>query len=65
MIVLLISSVVPRPWTFFMQQARNAGFTIKNVLIWRKNNHTAGDLDAQYGQCYEPILYLSRQLSLF
>lgn len=27
---------------FFMQQARNAGFTIKNVLIWRKNNHTAG-----------------------
>ena len=45
---------------FFMQQARNAGFTIKNVLIWRKNNHTAGDLDAQYGQCYEPILYLSK-----
>lgn len=45
---------------FFMQQARNAGFTIKNVLIWRKNNHTAGDLDAQYGQCYEPILYLNK-----
>lgn len=45
---------------FFMQQARNAGFTIKNVLIWRKNNHTAGDLEAQYGQCYEPILYLNK-----
>ena len=45
---------------FFMQQARNAGFTIKNVLIWRKNNHTAGDLDAQYGQCYESILYLNK-----
>lgn len=35
---------------FFMQQAREAGFAIKNVLIWRKNNHTAGDLEAQYGQ---------------
>lgn len=43
-----------------MRQARNAGFTIKNVLIWRKNNHTAGDLEAQYGQCYEPILYLNK-----
>lgn len=43
-----------------MQQARNTGFTIKNVLIWRKNNHTAGDLEAQYGQCYEPILYLNK-----
>lgn len=45
---------------FFMQQAKEVGFVIKNVLIWRKNNHTAGDLDAQYGQCYEPILYLNK-----
>lgn len=45
---------------FFMRQAREAGFTIKNVLIWKKNNHTAGDLEAQYGQCYEPILYLNK-----
>ena len=45
---------------FFMQQAREAGFIIKNVIIWRKNNHTAGDLGAQYGQCYEPILYLNK-----
>lgn len=45
---------------FFIQQAREAGFTIKNVLIWQKNNHTAGDLEAQYGQCYEPILYLNK-----
>lgn len=43
-----------------MQQAREVGFTIKNVLIWQKNNHTAGDLEAQYGQCYEPILYLNK-----
>lgn len=45
---------------FFMQQAREVGFTIKNIIIWRKNNHTAGDLEAQYGQCYEPILYLNK-----
>ena len=45
---------------FFIQQARNAGFTIKNVLIWKKNNHTAGDLEAQYAKCYEPILYLNK-----
>lgn len=45
---------------FFMEQAKDAGFTIKNVLIWHKNNHTAGDLEAQYGQCYEPILYLNK-----
>lgn len=45
---------------FFMQQAKTVGFAIKNILIWRKNNHTAGDLEAQYGQCYEPILYLNK-----
>lgn len=45
---------------FFMEQAREAGFKIKNVIIWYKNNHTAGDLKAQYGQCYEPILYLNK-----
>lgn len=45
---------------FFMRETRNVGFVIKNVLIWQKNNHTAGDLKAQYGQCYEPILYLNK-----
>lgn len=45
---------------FFMRETRNVGFVIKNVLIWQKNNHTAGDLEAQYGQCYEPILYLNK-----
>lgn len=45
---------------FFMRETRNVGFIIKNVLIWQKNNHTAGDLEAQYGQCYEPILYLNK-----
>lgn len=44
----------------FMGMARDAGFNIKNVLIWQKNNGTMGDLYAQYGQSYEPILFLNK-----
>ncbi len=32
-------------------------FTLKNVLVWEKNNWTAGDLDANYGQIHEFILF--------
>ena len=32
-------------------------FTIKNMIIWVKNNHTAGDLKASFGRKYE-ILFL-------
>ncbi|MDS5469249.1 site-specific DNA-methyltransferase [Streptococcus pneumoniae] len=28
-------------------------FSVKNIIIWRKNNHTAGDLEAQFGKQYE------------
>jgi len=35
-------------------------FKIKNVIIWVKNNWTAGDLEAQYGQQYECILYANK-----
>ena len=31
-------------------------FTLKNIIIWEKNNHTAGDLEAQFGKQYEMIL---------
>jgi len=34
-----------------------AYFTIKNLLVWEKNNWTAGDLDANYGQIHEFILF--------
>ena len=37
-----------------------AGFTIKNRIVWVKNNHTAGDLKAQYGQKYEIIIYANK-----
>lgn len=45
---------------FFRQEAIKAGFVVKNAIIWVKNNWTAGDLKAQYGQQYEPILYLNK-----
>ena len=45
---------------FFREEAVKAGFAVKNTIIWVKNNWTAGDLKAQYGQQYEPILYLNK-----
>lgn len=32
-------------------------FTLKNVLVWAKNNRTIGDLKGNYGYQYELILY--------
>lgn len=38
-------------------------FTVKNLIIWVKNNWTAGDLVNQYGQQYEIIIYANKGLS--
>ena len=46
--------------SLFLREAENAGFKLKNTIIWVKNNWTAGDLKAQYGQQYECILYLNK-----
>lgn len=35
-------------------------FTIKNIIIWVKNNHTAGDLEAQFGKQYEMIILANK-----
>ena len=45
---------------FFRHEVVKAGFVIKNVIIWVKNNGTLGDLKAQYRQQYELILYLNK-----
>lgn len=37
-----------------------AGFNVKNIIIWVKNNHTAGDLKAQYAKRYEMIIYANK-----
>ena len=44
----------------FKQYLEYAGFKIKNMIIWEKNNHTAGDLIAQYGKKYEIIFYVNK-----
>jgi len=38
----------------------NKEFNIKNIIIWVKNNWTAGDLEAQYGKQYEMIIYANK-----
>jgi site-specific DNA-methyltransferase (adenine-specific) len=34
---------------------------VKNVIIWVKNNHTAGDLYADFGNQYECIAFMPKQ----
>ena len=41
---------------FFKRELENK-FNIKNMIIWVKNNHTAGDLESAFGRKYE-ILFL-------
>lgn len=44
---------------FFKQEIEKC-FTFKNLIVWDKGNHTAGDLEAQYGKRYEFILYANK-----
>lgn len=50
---------------FFKQELENAGFKIKNVIIWVKNNWTAGDLKAQFGKQYEIIFLVNKGRKCF
>lgn len=44
---------------FFKQQLEKK-FKIKNMIIWVKNNHTAGDLQASFGRKYEIIFLVNK-----
>ena len=44
----------------FKQEFERNGLTIKNIIIWVKNNWTAGDLQAQFGKQYEMIIYANK-----
>ena len=35
-------------------------FNIKNIIVWVKNNHTAGDLEAAYGRQKELLIYANK-----
>lgn len=45
---------------FFKRELENAGFVIKNMIVWKKNNWTAGDLVAAYGKQYELLFYVNK-----
>lgn len=40
-------------------------FKIKNIIIWKKNNWTAGDLYAQFGKQYEMIILANKGRAKF
>ena len=44
---------------YFKQQIEKY-FDFKNILVWIKNNHTAGDLNGAYGKKTEFIIYASK-----
>jgi len=49
----------------FFKQEIEKYFTIKNIIVWIKNNWTAGDLGAQYGKQYEFIIYANKGRKIF
>ncbi len=44
----------------FFKQELEKHFNIKNMIIWIKNNHTAGDVEAQFGKQYELIFLVNK-----
>jgi site-specific DNA-methyltransferase (adenine-specific) len=45
---------------FFLTQIKQTGFNVKNVIIWEKNNWTAGDLEASLANKYEMIILANK-----
>ena len=50
---------------FFKQTLEKANFKIKNMIIWVKNNWTAGDLKAAFGKQYEIIFLVNKGRAMF
>lgn len=49
----------------FFKQELEKWFKVKNIIIWVKNNHTAGDLKAQFGKKYEIIFLVNKGRAFF
>lgn len=45
---------------FFKQSIEERYFTIKNMIVWVKNNWTAGDLKHAFGRQYEICFYANK-----
>ena len=50
---------------FFKQELEKNNINIKNMIIWVKNNCTAGDLKAQFGKQYEIIFLVNKGRCFF
>lgn len=40
-------------------------FIVKNMIIWQKNNHTAGDLESAFGRKYEIAFLVNKGIKKF
>jgi len=49
----------------FFKQELEKYFKVKNMIIWVKNNWTAGDLKAQFGKQYEIVFLVNKGRKLF
>ena len=49
----------------FFKQELEKHFNVKNMIVWVKNNHTAGDLKASFGKKYELIFLVNKGRALF
>lgn len=49
---------------YFKREAEKY-FKMKNIIVWDKQAHTAGDLRAQYGKRYEFIIYANKGRAKF
>lgn len=45
---------------YFKSCLEAAGFKIKNIIVWVKNNWTAGDLENAFGKQYELCFYVNK-----
>lgn len=50
---------------YFKQELEKTGFKIKNMIIWVKNNGTAGDLKAQFRKQYEIMFLVNKGRCFF
>ena len=48
----------------FFKQELEREFHIRNLIVWIKNNHTAGDLEAAFGRRYEFIFLVNKGRAL-
>lgn len=49
----------------FFKQEFEKYFTMKNLIVWNKNNHGSGDLKGSYAPKHELVLYGHKGRSLF